>query len=254
MANNAARRAANANEANWNAARNLAAQGVQGNSFNFMNNEKRSFDPSYTNVTLPGRPGLPGLNKNLASRSHYINTNLAPSPYVQIEPHKPNPFSATLQINKTHKGKIFGKRPENIMNRYKYQKGLFAAELAGKQYNLRQMNLEAAKEKAALQQGINSANSLRKIHEREMEEAIERAKNSAELSLAKKMEAESRRKNLDAGKWKTAGEMFPAPPKKQVVPAPPPPKKSFWQRMTGRGGSRKHRSRKTRRNNKTRRN
>jgi hypothetical protein len=242
------------NEANWNAARNLAAQGVKGNAFNFMNNEKKSFNPAYTNVGLKGRPSLPVLNINLAGRSNYIERNVAPSPDVKIHPDKPNPFSANLQINKTHKGTVYGMKPENILNRYRFQKGLFAAELAGKQYNLRQMNLENAKQSAALQQEINSANSLRKIHEREMEEAIQRAKNSASRSLSTKEAASIRKQKLKAEQELRRGQLYPAPPKKPVVlaPQPLPVKKTMWQRMTGRGRNtrknRKSRSRKTRRN------
>ena len=264
---NNTRRRANANEANWNAARNIAGpavrtNGVNGGRVNYLESafgpQGSSLDPTYTNVTLQGRPEVPVLNKNLARRSHYIERNVVPSPYVKIHPDKPSPFSANLQINKTHKGTVFGSTPENVLNRYKFQKGFFAKELAGKQYNLRQMNLEDAKHSASLQQEINSANSLRKIHEREIDEAIQRAKNSAARSLSTKEAAEIKRKKLQAEQMHKRAELFPAPktpyptPAPAPAPAPAPPKKTFWQRMTGRGRNtrknRKSRSRKSRRN------
>ena len=203
---NSTRRAANRNTANnfntnnWNPGAAFDADYInpspefiipQRNTNNAFGMPGKSLNTTYTNVTLPGRPTTSLINKNLSSRSHYVEGNVTPSPYIRIHPDRPSPFSAQLQINKAHKGTVYGNKPENLLNRYKYQKDFFAKELQGKQYNLRQINLEQAKENARLQQEINSANSLRKIQEREMDEAIQRAKNSAEASLSAKMAAEA---------------------------------------------------------------
>ena len=258
---NSTRRAANRNTANnlntnnWNPGASFDADYInpspefiipQRNTNNAFGMPGKSLNTSYTNVTLPGRPSTPSLNKNLSSRSHYVERNVTPSPYIRIHPDRPSPFSANLQINKAHKGTVYGNRPENLLNRYKYQKDFFARELQGKQYNLRQMNLEEAKIQAELQQEINSANSLRKIQEREMDEAIQRAKNSAAASLSAKMAAEARRKTMANNKMSRGAKLFPKPstPRPTSAPVAAPAKKSFWQRMTGRG----RKTRKNRRN------
>jgi hypothetical protein len=237
------------NNLNMNAARflnsgQLGSPGVSGTT-SYLNSAFGSpgngLDPSYTNVGLKGRPVLPVLNSNLAKRSHFLSRNIVPSPYVQIDPRKPSPFSANLQINKTHKGTVFGSRPENILNRYRYQKDLFAKELEQKQYNLRQMNLESAKRQAQLQQGINSTASLKAIRQAELNKAIELAR-QAELNKIESI------KKDEAIKTHRIGLMYPPPPKKPESPV----KKTLWQRMTGRGRSRKNR--KTQRNRKSRRN
>ena len=159
-------------------------------SNNGANNENmnpfQNFDPSYTTVTLPGRPKTPNLNMNLRKRSQYIESNIIPSPYIIIHPQKPSPFSANLQINQLHKGTVYGSKPENILNRFKYQKDFFAKELEGKQYNMKHKNLEIAKTGANLQQEINSANSLTNIYKREANEASRRAKEAANRSVSTK--------------------------------------------------------------------
>ena len=159
-------------------------------SNNGANNENmnpfQNFDPTYTNVTLPGRPKTPNLNGNLNKRSRYTERNITPSPYIKIYPHKPSPFSANLQINAAHKGTVYGSKPENILNRFKYQKDFFAKELEGKQYNMKHKNLEIAKTGANLQQEINSANSLTNIYKREANEASRRAKEAANRSVSTK--------------------------------------------------------------------
>jgi hypothetical protein len=211
MANNASR-AANANEANWNSASNIKGR------VNYLNNAfgspGNSLDPSYTNVGLQGRPTLPILNKNLARRSHYIERNVVPSPYVKIEPNKPTPFSANLQINKTHKGKVYGLKPENILNRYRFQKNLFAKELQGKQYNLKQMNLESAKHGAQLQQEINVANSIQKRTQKNLNEATRLARQANLNVIAAKQKKNIKSQQLTAEHDTRRRQLFPRPQKK----------------------------------------
>ena len=187
---------------------------------NYLNNafgaQGKSLDPSYTNVTLPGRPKTPNLNGNLNKRSHYSERNIIPSSYIKINPVTPNPFSASLQINKDHKGIVYGSKPENILNRFKYQKDFFAKELEGKQYNMKHKNLEIAKTGANLQQEINSANSLTNIYKREANEASRRAKEAANRSVSTKAARNIRMNKLKPNqtlKRNTVLPMKPSDPK-----------------------------------------
>ena len=187
---------------------------------NGANNENmnpfQNFDPTYTNVTLPGRPITPKLNMNLNKRSHYIERNIIPSTYIKIDPRKPSPFSANLQINAAHKGTVYGSKPENILNRFKYQKNFFAKELQAKQYDIKNMNLETAKTGAKLQQEINSANSLTNIYTREANEASKRAKQAKNRSVSTKAARNIRMNKLKPNqtlKRNTVLQMKPSGPK-----------------------------------------
>jgi hypothetical protein len=194
------------------------ANSVNADRVNYLKNAfgdpEHSLDPSYTNVGLTGRPGLPIINKNLASRSHYIERNVIPSSYVKIEPNKPTPFSANLQINKAHKGRVFGEKPENILNRYRFQKDLFAKELEGKQYNLKQMNLESAKHGAQLQQEINVANSIQKRTQKNLNEATRLARQANLNAIAAKQKKTIKSQQLTAEHNTRRRQLFPRPPKK----------------------------------------
>ena len=148
-------RKANSNEANWNVSQN-------------------HFDPSYTNVTLSS-PGLTNLNKNLAIRSGYNNksTNIKPDSYVRINTSSRTPFYSNMWLNNAHtkKVRLSGLKPENILDRYNYEKRLLTELHVKDIYNTTQAKLAAAKAEANLRQQENIYKSLQNTYKKNAEKA-----------------------------------------------------------------------------------
>jgi hypothetical protein len=124
-----------------------------------------NMSPNYATVTtLEGRPEVDPLNINLASRSSiYKGKNVKPSPYVMFNPESKNPFYANMWLNDEHKNaaRLSGVKPENIVNRYKYQRKIAPQYAAATAYNLRQAELKYAAATAAIKKA-QEEESIRK--------------------------------------------------------------------------------------------
>ena len=179
-----------------------------------------NMSPNYaTATTLEGRPEVDPINKNLATRSSiYKGNNVKPNPYIMFNPDSSNPFYANMWLNDAHKdaARLSGVKPENIVDRYKYQRRIGSQYAAAAVYNARQAELQRAAANAA----------KKKANE---EEAL--------LKGAKYLEAKANYELLD--KAAKQARMI-----KQTAKANAGLKKPFWKFW---GGSGKNRTRRHRR-------
>jgi hypothetical protein len=115
------------------------------NAYNATLRNLRGINPNVISNARPEwteGPKIPtNMNRNLSRRSQLLRgKEFKPNPHVMLDPTYEKPFYSNMWLNDAHTqpARIFGKVPENILNRYKYERG-FGKQLATRSaYNSRQ--------------------------------------------------------------------------------------------------------------------
>jgi len=180
------------------------------------------------------------LPKNLRCRTGLSRKKVSPGPGVMIKPTRKRSFAANVYLNSTAKKnplRIFGVKPENIMNRYRYERS--------KLNSMTQRNRNAAAAAAAAAQEKRNLN-LAEIERLRI--AQHQARNTEAAFGAKKRELQ-KQAGLRTGMFDWA-KKTPQPATSSQAQAfnaqqrttLPPAKKKWYQFWKGgRKGSRKNR-------------
>jgi hypothetical protein len=206
------------------------------------------------------------LPDNLRKRTGLSRRKVSPKPEVMIKPTKRRSFAANLYMPNKSKLRIFGVKPENIMDRYRYESGKISKASAAAAAAM------AEAKRIEQQKRNNALKGLENLRLQEHMTGIAGQRAAAEAAEIRRQKIKlAKNAGLKRGFFSGWGDKSKTYKSENIVPVnrsvknktypvvsssnAPVAKKPWWKFFGGRRGTRKNRSRKNHsRKNRSRRN